>query len=144
MRYLDQIWIISEFAKGCKLKEYLDFKYSGNIDEVEARELILQLLRTVSYCHQKGMTFGELSHECLFISDDGGDDYIDEFAREDSETDCVNKFKKIEILPTVSKAKRTSDKYGDIKSIGVILYMMIYGKEPSEEPKPSRGHTSSG
>lgn len=81
------------------------------------------------------MTFGCLNLDKIFISEEDNefeDDYFND--PEHPEYSDTKQTLKIELLPIISQGSRFSsiDKVKDINSVGVALYVMIYGREPHE------------
>lgn len=81
--------MITEYAGGSNLSEYLELKPTQTVDELEARNLIGQLLRCLSYCHQKGIAHNNLSMNNVFILEDFDSEDLD---REDEEPGHVKRY----------------------------------------------------
>ena len=64
----NKIWQIMELWAGGELKKYLLSKPQQRVSEREARFLILQIWRGISYCHQKGIIHRNLKPENILIA----------------------------------------------------------------------------
>ena len=56
-----------EFAGGGELLDYLQKK--GSIPETDAREIILQVINVMLYCHQRGIIHRDLKLENVLFRD---------------------------------------------------------------------------
>ena len=158
----NKICQIMELCAGGDLQHYLSIQPKQRVSEKEARFLILQIWRGISYWHQKGIVHRNLKPDNIFISEEFGrhsndcflnnDLIIDEqeLYKEDYE-DIVLKIGDFIIsgiaIEDESKLKSPSSlmyrapellaqseiistRALDVWSIGIMLYLMIYGYHP--------------
>ena len=62
-----EICLCMEYADGGELKQYLESKPNSRVSELEARYLISQIWRAISFWHQKGIIHRDLKPENVLI-----------------------------------------------------------------------------
>ena len=63
-----KVWIVTEYAQNGKLQSYLDNKFGQSTSELEARHIIGQILRCISYWHQKAVVHGNITPNNVYIT----------------------------------------------------------------------------
>ena len=153
----DDICLIMDYASGGEFEQYLCNKPHWRVTEKEARFLILQIWRAVSFCHQKGIIHRDLKPENVLVtySNDGRDDniYIDDsIEHREPYEDIVLKVSDFGIAGVKRTGAKGEDTHAgtakfmapelhtghdisankslDIWAIGIILYMMVFGYHP--------------
>jgi len=128
--------LIMENVAGGELRKYINEKGGGNgISEIEAREFFIQILEAVDYFHSKGVVHRDLKPENILLTDAESKKIkmIDFGIARD--TDCQPKSTEIigslhYMAPETIMGKSTNDPSIDVWSMGIILYVLVYGKFP--------------
>ena len=153
----EDIWLIMDYASGGEFEQYLWSKTNWRVSEKEARYLISQIWRAVSYCHQKGIIHRDLKPENILVTyaSEGRDNniFIDNLLmdREPYENIVlkVSDFGIAGIKRSGEKGEESNagtakfmapelhtgkdisaNKELDIWAIGLILYIMVFGYHP--------------
>ena len=153
----DDIWLIMDYASGGEFEKYLCNKPHWRVSEKEARFLILQIWRAVSFWHQKGIIHRDLKPENILVTysnEDREDEiYVDDAVEQKEPYEDivlkVSDFGIAGIKKTGAKGEEThagtakfmapelhtghdisANKSLDIWAIGIILYMMVFGYHP--------------
>ena len=124
-------YLIMELVEGQELYEYI--KNSGHIEEDEARQIFLQILSAVSYCHGLGIVHRDLKPDNIMIDNKGNIKIID--------FGLSTQFKPGEILkehcgayafgaPERFLGQRYDGTKSDLGALGVVLHYMVVGKVP--------------
>lgn len=74
-----QLIMIMELAGGGELLGYLQKK--GNMNEMDARQIILQVVNSILYCHTRGIIHRDLKLENVIFRDAAFDDHQDLFVK---------------------------------------------------------------
>ncbi|QDZ24611.1 serine/threonine protein kinase [Chloropicon primus] len=139
--------ILMEYASGGELFSHIQKK--GKIPESEARYFFQQLICGVAYCHVKGVCHRDLKLEnaLLHREEDGAPRVkICDFGYSKSNLLHSNPKSTVGtpayIAPEVLTPGNTGQQYNgqiaDVWSCGVLLYVMLVGSYPFEDPNDQR------
>ena len=124
-------YLILELVEGQELYEYI--KNSGHIEEDEARQIFLQILSAVSYCHRHGIVHRDLKPDNIMIDNKGSIKIIDfGLSTQVKPGDLLDEpcgayaFR----APELFLWERYDGRKSDLWALGVILYYMVVGKVP--------------
>ena len=141
-----KIFIVLELVTGGELFDKIVAK--GRFDETEARFYFMQLVEAVQFCHQQDVCHRDLKPENLLldnegdlkISDFGLSNFYEGGAGEENSraallhTTCGTPNY---VAPEVLEDKGYDGKMADTWSCGVILYVLLAGFLPFDEPTMS-------
>jgi serine/threonine protein kinase len=124
-------YLILELVEGQELYEYI--KTSGHIEEDKARQIFIQILSAVGYCHGHGIVHRDLKPDNIMIDNKGNIKIID--------FGLSTQFKPGEILkehcgayafgaPERFLGQRYDGTKSDLGALGVVLHYMVVGKVP--------------
>ena len=127
-----QFIMIMEAAMGGELLHYL--KKRDNIPEPQAREILLQVVQAMLYCHSRGVVHRDLKLEnVLFRSSDEDDFYVKvvDFGIAGVAQDKVDAGTLAYMAPeTLEKVVASTTPAIDVWALGVMFYTMVYGTLP--------------
>ncbi|CAI5465702.1 unnamed protein product [Closterium sp. Yama58-4] len=133
-----KIYIILEFVTGGELFDKIVNK--GRLEEEEARRYFQQLIDAMEYCHSKGVAHRDLKPENLLLDSkdnikisDFGLSALPQQVRADGllHTTCGTPNY---VAPEVLSDRGYNGVLADIWSCGVILYVLLAGFLPFDEP----------
>ncbi|XP_047327219.1 CBL-interacting serine/threonine-protein kinase 23-like [Impatiens glandulifera] len=133
-----KIYIVMEFVNGGELFDKIGSK--GKLKEDEARKYFQQLINAVDYCHSRGVFHRDLKPENLLLDSTGvlkvsdfGLSALAQQVREDGllHTTCGTPNY---VAPEVILNKGYDGAKADLWSCGVILFVLMAGYLPFEEP----------
>ncbi|KHG03616.1 CBL-interacting serine/threonine-protein kinase 9 [Gossypium arboreum] len=133
-----KIYIVIEFVNGGELFDKI--ARHGRLKEDEARSYFQQLINAVDYCHSRGVYHRDLKPENLLLDSYGvlkisdfGLSAFSQQVRGDGllHTACGTPNY---VAPEVLKDKGYDGKSSDIWSCGVILFVLMAGYLPFDEP----------
>ncbi|CAI5462421.1 unnamed protein product [Closterium sp. Yama58-4] len=133
-----KIYIILEFVTGGELFDKIVNK--GRLEEEEARRYFQQLIDAMDYCHSKGVAHRDLKPENLLLDSkdnikisDFGLSALPQQVRADGllHTTCGTPNY---VAPEVLSDRGYNGVLADIWSCGVILYVLLAGFLPFDEP----------
>ncbi|KAI3981878.1 hypothetical protein MKX01_041141 [Papaver californicum] len=130
-----RIYIIMEYISGGQLSNKLD--YLERFSEGEARKYFQQLIGAVDYCHSRGVYHRDLKPENLLLDSRGNlkltDFGLGVFQKQGDLllTACGSPSY---VAPEVINHKSYSGASADLWSCGVILYELLAGYLPFEDP----------
>ncbi|EOX95608.1 hypothetical protein QUC31_005118 [Theobroma cacao] len=133
-----KIYIVIEFVDGGELFDKIAKR--GRLKEDEARSYFHQLINAVDYCHSRGVYHRDLKPENLLLDSFGvlkisdfGLSAFSQQVREDGllHTACGTPNY---VAPEVLKDKGYDGTSSDIWSCGVILFVLMAGYLPFDEP----------
>jgi len=142
-----KIFIVLEFVTGGELFDKI--VEAGKFDEKTARKYFRQLVNGVEYCHQQSVAHRDLKPENLLVdvdenlkvSDFGLSSFFDPAFNDDESpkasllhTTCGTPNY---VAPEVLEDKGYNGFQSDIWSMGVILYVLLAGFLPFDEPTMS-------
>lgn len=138
-----KIFIVLELITGGELFDKI--VSAGKLSEDQARVYFQQLVAGVEYCHSKGVCHRDLKPENLLL-DENGDLKISDFglsALYDGDPDAGGSRSQLlhttcgtpnYVAPEVLADKGYDGRTADVWSIGVILYVLLAGFLPFDEP----------
>lgn len=137
-----KIFIVLELVTGGELFDKI--VAAGKLDEDSARYYFRQLVDGVEYCHGKGVCHRDLKPENLLL-DEAGDLKISDFglsALYDGDADGSSRSQLLHttcgtpnyVAPEVLADKGYDGRTADVWSVGVILYVLLAGFLPFDEP----------
>ncbi|XP_059642430.1 CBL-interacting serine/threonine-protein kinase 23-like [Cornus florida] len=133
-----KVYIVMEFVTGGELFDKIAKK--GRFREEEARKYFQQLINAVDYCHSRGVFHRDLKPENLLLDANGvlkvsdfGLSALPQQVREDGllHTTCGTPNY---VAPEVINDKGYHGAKADLWSCGVILFVLLAGFLPFEEP----------
>ncbi|GER30487.1 CBL-interacting protein kinase 23 [Striga asiatica] len=133
-----KIYIVMEFVTGGELFDKIASK--GKLKEDEARKYFQQLINAVDFCHSRGVYHRDLKPENLLLDANGllkvsdfGLSALPQQVREDGllHTTCGTPNY---VAPEVINNKGYDGAKADLWSCGVILFVLMAGYLPFEEP----------
>ncbi|KAE9605769.1 putative protein kinase CAMK-CAMKL-CHK1 family [Lupinus albus] len=131
-----KIYIVLELVKGGELFDKIS--NSGKLKEDEARTYFQQLINAVDYCHSRGVYHRDLKPENLLLDTNGvlkvSDFGLSTYAHQENEllrTACGTPNY---VAPEVLRDRGYVGSASDIWSCGVILFVLMAGYLPFDEP----------
>ncbi|XP_058112770.1 CBL-interacting serine/threonine-protein kinase 23-like isoform X9 [Magnolia sinica] len=133
-----KIYFVLEYVTGGELFDKI--AKQGKLREEEARKYFQQLINAVDYCHSKGVYHRDLKLENLLLDEDGnlkisdfGLSALPQQVREDGllHTTCGTPNY---VAPEVIVDKGYDGAKADIWSCGVVLFVLMAGYLPFDEP----------
>mmetsp|Transcript_45624 Transcript_45624/g.67278 ORF Transcript_45624/g.67278 Transcript_45624/m.67278 type:complete len:480 (-) Transcript_45624:63-1502(-) len=139
------IFLVLEFIQGGELFDKI--VRAGRFNEVTARKYFRQLVGAIAYCHKQGVVHRDLKPENLLLDKEENlkisDFGLSNFARTDDlppDASAVDRLLHTTcgtpnyVAPEVLADKGYDGKTADTWSIGVILYVLLAGFLPFDEP----------
>lgn len=126
--------MIMEFACGGMLLDFLQDHYP--LGEVKARNIFLQIVSAIHYCHLKGVVHRDLKLENVLFKDEYRDNIklidfgiagVCKKGQEDVQESGTMEYQPPEVF---EQGKVTSSPSQDVWAIGIMFYTMIYGTLP--------------
>ncbi|OIW02279.1 hypothetical protein TanjilG_11173 [Lupinus angustifolius] len=131
-----KIYIVLELVRGGELFDKI--ASSGKLKEDEARSYFQQLINAVDYCHSRGVYHRDLKPENLLLDTNGvlkvSDFGLSTYAQQEDEllrTACGTPNY---VAPEVLRDRGYVGSASDIWSCGVILFVLMAGYLPFDEP----------
>ncbi|CAL0318020.1 unnamed protein product [Lupinus luteus] len=131
-----KIYIVLELVRGGELFDKI--ASSGRLKEDEARSYFQQLINAVDYCHSRGVYHRDLKPENLLLDTNGvlkvSDFGLSTYAQQEDEllrTACGTPNY---VAPEVLRDRGYVGSTSDIWSCGVILFVLMAGYLPFDEP----------
>ena len=131
-----------EYVNGGSLHGYLKMKPNRQMPEMEAKFLWRQVVQAIHYCHQRNVTHRDIKLENILVGRDNQIRLCD-FGFAQPTWKPVTKVYGTEgyMAPEIIDSDRTTNNYdgvkADIFSLGVILYILCFGRPPF-----ARAHSS--
>ena len=134
----EYIFIVMEYIKGGSLTDYMKNK-KFNFTERRAAELIYQLAKGIKYLHKYGIIHRDLKPDNIMLTEasDKGNIKIMDFGlskilgKKEKSTDG---FGTLTFVSPEVLIRKPYNKEVDIWSLGVILYLMLSGDLPFDDP----------
>ena len=134
----EYIFIVMEYIKGGSLTDYMKSK-KFNFTERRAAELIYQLAKGLKYLHKYGIIHRDLKPDNIMLTEasDKGNIKIMDFGlskilgKKEKSTDG---FGTLTFVSPEVLIRKPYNKEVDIWSLGVILYLMLSGDLPFDDP----------
>ena len=134
----EYIFIVMEYIKGGSLTDYMKSK-KFNFTERRAAELIYQLAKGLKYLHKYGIIHRDLKTDNIMLTEasDKGNIKIMDFGlskilgKKEKSTDG---FGTLTFVSPEVLIRKPYNKEVDIWSLGVILYLMLSGELPFDDP----------
>ena len=134
----EYIFIVMEYIKGGSLTDYMKSK-KFNFTERRAAELIYQLAKGLKYLHKYGIIHRDLKPDNIMLTEasDKGNIKIMDFGlskilgKKEKSTDG---FGTLTFVSPEVLIRKPYNKEVDIWSLGVILYLMLSGELPFDDP----------
>ncbi|XP_010474701.1 PREDICTED: CBL-interacting serine/threonine-protein kinase 9-like [Camelina sativa] len=133
-----KIYIVLELVNGGELFDKI--AQQGRLKEDEARRYFQQLVNAVDYCHSRGVYHRDLKPENLILDANGvlkvSDFGLSAFSRQVREDGLLHTACGTPnyVAPEVLSDKGYDGAAADIWSFGVILYVLMAGYLPFDEP----------
>ena len=134
----EYIFIVMEYIKGGSLTDYLK-KSEFNFSEKRAAEIIYQLAKGIKYLHKYGIIHRDLKPDNIMLTEasDKGNVKIMDFGlskilgKKEKSTDG---FGTLTFVSPEVLIRKPYNKEVDIWSLGVILYLILSGDLPFDDP----------
>jgi serine/threonine protein kinase len=134
----EYIFIVMEYIKGGSLNDYMKSN-NFNFTERRAAELIYQLAKGLKYLHKYGIIHRDLKPDNIMLTEasDKGNIKIMDFGlskilgKKEKSTDG---FGTLTFVAPEVLIRKPYNKEVDIWSVGVILYLMLSGDLPFDDP----------
>ena len=134
----EYIFIVMEYIKGGSLTDYMKSQ-KFNFTERRAAELIYQLAKGIKYLHKYGIIHRDLKPDNIMLTEasDKGNIKIMDFGlskilgKKEKSTDG---FGTLTFVSPEVLIRKPYNKEVDIWSLGVILYLMLSGDLPFDDP----------
>ena len=134
----EYIFIVMEYIKGGSLTDYLK-KNEFNFSEKRAAEIIYQLAKGIKYLHKYGIIHRDLKPDNIMLTEasDKGNVKIMDFGlskilgKKEKSTDG---FGTLTFVSPEVLIRKPYNKEVDIWSLGVILYLILSGDLPFDDP----------
>ena len=129
----NNVVLIMEIADGGELKTYVEKQ--GFLSESEARNIFRQLVDALGYCHGRYIIHRDIKMENIIFKSEtdrtiklidfgiAGTNYGEQGSK-------INAGSLLYMAPEIFEGKYESSPAIDIWSMGVLLYVMVYGKMP--------------
>ncbi|KAK8827705.1 hypothetical protein WA577_007252 [Blastocystis sp. JDR] len=138
-----KIFMVLEYVPNGELFDYILKK--GRLQEDEARKFFRQLITGISYMHNHNICHRDIKPENLLldkdmnikISDFGLSAFIGEDAYDSSSLQHTTCGSPNYVAPEVLKDSGYNGRFSDIWSCGVVLFVMVAGYLPFDEPSLS-------
>ena len=135
----EYIFIVMEYIKGGSLTDYMKSQ-KFNFTERRAAELIYQLAKGIKYLHKYGIIHRDLKPDNIMLTEasDKGNIKIMDFGlskilgKKEKSTDG---FGTLTFVSPEVLIRKPYNKEVDIWSLGVILYLMLSGDLPFDDPE---------
>ncbi|OMJ28507.1 Protein kinase kin1 [Smittium culicis] len=137
--HYDNFYLVSEAISGGQLLDFIVKK--GRLKESHSRKLARQILSAIDYMHNNNIVHRDLKIENILVTDKGNIKIID--------FGLSNLFSKSDLLSTfcgslyfAAPELLTSNPYVgpevDIWSFGIVLYVLVCGSVPFDDPNMSK------
>ncbi|KAK9130187.1 hypothetical protein Sjap_010674 [Stephania japonica] len=130
-----KVYIVMEYVSGGQLSDKL--AYTKRLGEGEARKYFHQLIDAIDYCHGKGVYHRDLKPENLLL-DSRGNLKVTDFGlstlRKPGDLLSTACGSPSYVAPEVLSQKRYDGAATDIWSCGIILFEMLAGHLPFDDP----------
>ncbi|KAG9307644.1 hypothetical protein G9A89_023209 [Geosiphon pyriformis] len=127
------VFLIMEYVDGYNLETFLDCQKQGYMDEDQARNIFIQLLEAVKFCHMNHIVHRDLKPPNVLITKQGkvklADFGLANVYSEDSRlmTLCGSM---LYYSPEIVCGSRYKGPEVDTWCLGVVLYRMVTGRDP--------------
>ena len=134
----EYIFIVMEYIKGGSLTDYMKSK-KFNFTERRAAELIYQLAKGLKYLHKYGIIHRDLKPDNIMLTEatDKGNIKIMDFGLSKilgKKEKSIDGFGTLTFVSPEVLIRKPYNKEVDIWSLGVILYLMLSGDLPFDDP----------
>ena len=134
----EYIFIVMEYIKGGSLTDYMK-KKNFNFTERRAAELIYQLAKGLKYLHKYGIIHRDLKPDNIMLTEatDKGNIKIMDFGLSkilEKKEKSIDGFGTLTFVSPEVLIRKPYNKEVDIWSLGVILYLMLSGDLPFDDP----------
>ena len=122
-----------ELVSGVSLLNFLKSKPNRRIDEKTCKEIYLQILNGITFCHSKNIYHRDIKLENLIVDDNNNIKIIDfGFSANSPKTKLLSFFcgTPSYMPPEIVQKKDYLGHSADIWSCGILLYAMLCGSFP--------------
>ncbi|CAD8182890.1 unnamed protein product [Paramecium pentaurelia] len=124
-----QVQLVMEYVGPLSLRAYLKQQPNKLIPETEAKNIFLQVVKAIDYCHSKNIIHRDIKLENILIKDNKIkliDFGFSSFIEHKTTSYCgTPSYMAPEIILKIDYGKPA-----DIWSLGILLYVMLHGKFP--------------
>jgi tRNA A-37 threonylcarbamoyl transferase component Bud32 len=127
------LYLILEYINGISLLEYIHKSPNKRIEENFCKKIFYQIVKAIEYCTQKNIFHRDIKLENILLINNDSIKIIDfGFAIKCSKKEYQKFFcgTLYYMPPEIINKKKYLPYYSDIWSLGVLLYIMIYGRFP--------------
>ena len=127
------LYLVLEYINGVNLLEILKKVKDHYIKEQRAKKLFLQVVNGISYCHKKNIFHRDIKLENILVLKDDTIKIIDFGFGVKCNKDTYQKIlcgTPSYMPPEILKKEKYIACYGDVWSLGVLFYSMLYGVFP--------------
>ena len=127
------LYLILEYIDGISLLEYIQNKRNQRINESTSKKLFYQIVKAIIYCQNKNICHRDIKLENVLIIKDDIIKLIDfGFAIKCNRNEYQDFFcgTIYYMPPEIVNKKKYIPFYSDIWSLGVLLYIMLFGNFP--------------
>ncbi len=144
---LNALYLVQEYLEGHDLKAHL--KAFGPLAPAASLELLLPLMRALSFAHSRGVVHRDIKPDNIFLcsTPDGVVPKLIDFGIAkvlDTEGQSAQQTRTTLVMgtplymsPEQARGERAVDHQTDVWQLGVVLYHMLTGRFPFEGPTPS-------
>ena len=147
----DRIWLVLEPLSGPTLAALR--ARAGRLDEGAATAIALEIARGLGHAHERGVVHRELRPERVIITPAGGVKILEFAAASDGRQPSLpepfegsDTFARPDYMAPEQILGADAGPQADVFALGVVLFEMLTGVRPFDEPKavpPDAGHASS-
>ncbi|KCV67798.1 CAMK/CAMKL protein kinase [Fonticula alba] len=133
----DYYVLIMEHVTGGELLQYIRNAERHRLSEIESRRLFRQIVSAVSYCHRNSLIHRDIKPENVMLDKNGDVKMIDfGFSREFKPDMQLDSFigSPHYAAPELLQGIKYSGPEVDLWSLGILLYVMICGRQPFKHP----------
>eukprot|EP01034_Spumella_vulgaris_P029851 gene29851-36971_t len=139
------VFVVTNFIDSMRLKHYIDFKNkTTKLSIQDSRKIIKSLISATNYCHANNVIVRNLTADSIMVKSAGNDSFqvmITDFSLavpDDSlKVLCDHTLFEWDAVPYMAPEALLgypcSNKV-DVRSIGVLLYLMVSGELPFQSP----------
>ena len=127
------LYLVLEYINGVNLLEILKKEKDHYIKEERAKKIFLQVVNGISYCHKKNIFHRDIKLENILVLKDDTIKIIDFGFGVKCNRDTYQKIlcgTPSYMPPEILKKEKYIACYGDVWSLGVLFYSMLYGVFP--------------
>jgi 5'-AMP-activated protein kinase, catalytic alpha subunit len=134
-------FIFMELCERGSLRQYVDAK-GGRLDEAEARAIFRQIVAAIEHCHKRGVIHRDIKPDNVLLTADMVVKVADfGLAAMLDNSDALLRTQVgtlSYVAPEILAGKKYSGAAADVWSLGVLLFVLVAGKLPFDDPPHRR------